>query len=268
MSRNQAADHQQSGDQNVNTLSELGIVSAAILHEVKNSLQGVANALFLLDNDPNLSCKARERVGIARRELSRAFDISKQTLALVREEQPEAVAITEVLEEVLQAYSEKIAYKKITIDRRYKFNGTIQSNSGALRQVFANIVLNALESVPCDTGRLLIHTSPCFKSQACSIMGVQVLFADNGPGIPEKYKARVFEPMFSTKTGKGSGLGLWVTAKLVRKQNGRLRMHSSTETGNSGCCLSIFLPLSSSGSGKAATGRKTPFLPSNQERRC
>lgn len=164
-------------------------------------------------------------------------------MALVREEQPVAVSITDVLEEVLNAYSEKIAYKQITIERRYDFKQKIQSNSGAIRQVFADIVLNALESAPFQTGKLVLHTSACFRSRH-SIRGVQVVFADNGPGIPEENKRRVFEPLFSTKNGKGSGLGLWVAARLVRQLNGHLRMHSRSESINSGSCFSVFLPLS------------------------
>jgi signal transduction histidine kinase len=246
MRRNQNADHRQIGNPNADALMELGILSAAIVHEVKNSLQGVANALFLLDSDRSLSPKARERVAIARRELSRAFDISRQTLTLIREEQPVAVSITDVLEEVLDAYAQKIAYKQITIERRYEFDETIQSNQGAIRQVFADIVLNALESVPFHRGKLVIHTSPCFRSRGSSIRGVQVVFADNGPGIPDEYKRRVFEPLFSTKSGKGSGLGLWVVARLVRQQNGHLRMHSRSEGSHSGSCFSVFLPLSPS----------------------
>jgi len=158
MRHDQNLDCRQIEYSSVNALTEVGILSAAIIHEVKNSLQGVANVLFLLESDQNLSRTARERVAIARRELSRAFDISRQTLALVREEQPVAVSITDVLEEVLNAYSEKIAYKQITIERRYDFKQKIQSNSGAIRQVFADIVLNALESAPFQTGKLVLHT--------------------------------------------------------------------------------------------------------------
>jgi signal transduction histidine kinase len=242
MRHSQDGDQPQIGNPDANALLELGILSAAIIHEVKNSLQGAANALFLLDCDRNLSREARERVAIARRELSRAFDISKQTLSLIREEHPVAVSITDILEEVLQSYAEKIAYKHITMERRYEFNEKIQGNPGAIRQVFADIVLNALESVPFYTGKLVIHTSACIRSRGGSARGVQVVFADNGPGIPAEYKRKVFEPLFSTKRGKGSGLGLWVAARLVRQQNGHIRMHTRSTTINTGSCFSVFLP--------------------------
>jgi len=224
-------------------LAQVGLVSAGIIHEIKNSLQGVANALFLLDSDGSLSPSVRENVKLARRELSRVFEVSSQTLALVRAEEPAPVCISCVVEEVLETYSAKITYKQITVERQYGFQGEIMSNPGALRQVFSNIVLNALESAPSGTGKLTIHTYPCCRTKEGKFPGVQVDFLDNGPGIPDEYKSRIFQPFFSTKSGKGSGLGLWVTHRLVIQQNGRLRVLTKDQGVPSGTCFSVFFPL-------------------------
>ena len=235
----------------INTLAEVGLFSAGIIHEVKNALQGIANALFLLDHEQDLKPRAREWIADARRELSRALDVSRETLALVREENAVPMKITDVLEDVLSAYSGKISYKGVTIERRYEFHETILADPGAVRQVFANIVLNALESAPSSQGKLTIHTRASRARNGndktvngSSARGVRIIFADNGPGIPEQNKRKVFEPLFSTKKGKGSGLGLWMTEQLVRKQHGGLRLHSSSKRCSSGTCFSVFLPLS------------------------
>jgi len=235
---------QQPRSGNVNALAELGLFSAGIMHEIKNALQGIANALFLLAGEGSLSPKVREEVAIARRELSRAFDVSAQTLALVREEDPVAMSLVDVLEGVLNTYSGKTAYKHCTVERQYEFSGKIQGSPGALRQVFSNIVLNALESAPFENGKLVIHTYACNRSKNGKTPGVQIDFADNGPGIPDQYKKKVFEPLFSTKHGKGSGLGLWVAHRLVLQQHGKISLVSSSEGMNSGTCFSVFLPLS------------------------
>ena len=227
-----------------NALAEVGLCSAAIIHEMKNSLQGVANALFLLDMDRGLNPSEREYVTIARRELSRAFDVSTQTLALVRQEKPVPASIQDILEDVLNTYAAKIAYKQITVQRRYEFTEEIMSSPSALRQAFSNIVLNALESVPRESGRLTIHTYSC-KSADGKTPGVQIDFTDNGPGIPDEYKAKIFQPLFSTKKGKGSGLGLWVTHRLVARENGRLRVLGSDQGVHSGTCFSVFFPVKS-----------------------
>lgn len=236
-------------DEDVRALAEVGLLSAGIIHEVKNALQGIANALFLLDREQDLKPRAREWIGIARRELSRAFDVSRDTLALVREENAVPVRITDILEDVLSTYAAKIDYKGVIIDRRYEFRETICADPGAVRQIFSNIVLNTLESLPGRGGKLTIHTRACHVGdgrnarRTKAVRGVRILFADNGPGIPAENRRKVFEPLFSTKEGKGSGLGLWITEQLVRKQHGGLRLRSSDNPSSSGTCFSVFLPL-------------------------
>jgi two-component system NtrC family sensor kinase len=234
---------QQTQSGNVNALAELGLFSAAIMHEIKNALQGVANALFLLASERNVSPKVREEVALARRELSRAFEVSVQTLALVREEEPVPLSLVGLLEEALGTYSAKSAYKHFRVERQYEFDGKIHGSPGALRQVFLNIILNALESAPLETGKLVIHTYECLSSEDGKAPGVQIDFADNGPGIPDRNQKKIFEPLFSTKNGKGTGLGLWVAHRLVLQQHGQIRLVSRSEGMNSGACFSVFLPL-------------------------
>lgn len=229
-------------NQSSRALAELGLTSAGILHEIKNSLQGVASALFILEHETELSSKARQYVSIAQRELSRVFDVSSQTLSLVRQEKSVAVRVADVLEEVLNLYSTKIAHKQIKIERRYEFVGKIESNPGALRQIFSNLVLNALESAPRETGKLTVHTFASSPSSG-EKQGVHIEFIDNGPGVPDQHREKIFEPLFSTKSGKGSGLGLWVTHRLVEKQDGWLRLLRQNECSLPGTCFSVFLPL-------------------------
>jgi signal transduction histidine kinase len=228
---------------NVNALAEVGLFSAAIMHEIKNALQGVADALFLLEGERNLSPQAREEVAVARRELSRAFEVSAQTLALARKEEPVFLSLVGLLEQALGTYSAKSAYKHFRVERQYEFDGKIHGSPGALRQVFSNIILNALESAPFETGKLVIHTYECHSSENGKTPGVQIDFADNGPGIPDQNKAKIFEPLFSTKSGKGAGLGLWVAHRLVLQQQGQIKLVSRSEGLNSGACFSVFLPL-------------------------
>jgi two-component system, NtrC family, sensor kinase len=235
---------QQTASGNVDALAELGLFSAGIMHEIKNALQGIADALFLLAAERNLSPGVREKVALARQELSRAFDVSAQTLALVREEEPVALSLVGLLEEVLSTYSAKTAFKHFQVERQYEFAGEIQGSPGALRQVFSNIILNALESAPFETGKLVIHTHEYLGSKNGKAPGVQIDFADNGPGIPDRNKKKVFEPLFSTKKGKGAGLGLWVAHRLILQQHGQIRLGNGSEGMNSGACFSVFLPLS------------------------
>jgi len=236
-------EHRKLTEQDVHNLAEVGLLSAGIIHEVKNALQGIANALYLLDQEQGLEARAKAWIADARRELARAVEVSHDALTVVREESMSPVRVTESVDEVLKTYAGKISYKGVAIERRYEFHETIQADPMAVRQIFSNIVLNALEAAPGRAGRLVIHARASQAARGKSVPGVRITFTDNGPGVAEENKRRVFEPLFSTKRGKGSGLGLWVTEKLVRRHRGTLQLRSRSGKGCSGSCFSVFLPV-------------------------
>jgi signal transduction histidine kinase len=73
--------------------------------------------------------------------------------------------------------------------------------------------------------------------------GVLTVIRDQGMGIPQEHLGKIFEPFFTTKGDLGTGIGLWVTKRLVEKRGGQLTITSSTEPGNHGTSLSIYLPF-------------------------
>jgi signal transduction histidine kinase len=73
--------------------------------------------------------------------------------------------------------------------------------------------------------------------------GIRVTVADDGCGIPKENMSRIFEPFFSTKDSKGTGLGLWVSQGIVEKHQGRLRVRSRTGQEHHGTCCTVFLPF-------------------------
>ena len=73
--------------------------------------------------------------------------------------------------------------------------------------------------------------------------GIRVTVADDGCGIPAENMPQIFEPFFSTKDSKGTGLGLWVSQGIVQKHQGRLRFRSRTDEARHGTCCSVFLPF-------------------------
>ena len=111
---------------------------------------------------------------------------------------------------------------------------------GEIRQVISNLVVNALEAVPMNKGRLLLHSFPSSHWQSRTA-GVRVVIADNGGGIHPKHRARIFEPFFTTKP-KGTGVGLWTTRRLLHVLGGSIRFHTRFHPERGGTCFGIFLP--------------------------
>lgn len=168
--------------------------------------------------------------------------IVRQMLSFYRESaKPAPLKITEVLEDVLELFVMRMRSNDIRLERRYEFDGEINGFPVELRQLFANLVANAIEAIG-RKGRIRIHVIPWRELSGAERTGVRMLIADNGPGISSDLHPRVFDAFFTTKAEKGSGLGLWVAKGVVGHHEGTIRMRSSTTHGRSGTIFSVFLP--------------------------
>ena len=221
-------------------LSAAGRMAATIAHEINNPLESVLNALYLLERDI-ASSQTAGYLGVARREASRIAHIVKQTLGFARETSaPQPVEVTAVLEDVLTLYSHKLETNAVKVECRFEDRGRVRAFPGELRQVFSNLVINAVEAMGRE-GRLVLHVyrSHNWRSGAA---GVRVSVADTGPGISAGERRHLFEPFFTTKGERGTGLGLWVTRGLVHKHGGSIRLRSRSGVTKSGTCFNVFFP--------------------------
>jgi two-component system CheB/CheR fusion protein len=175
-------------------------------------------------------------------EVGRASRITKQTLAYYRESKAASpVNLPELLDSVLELHNPALMKKNISLRRSYRDSTAAVDGFGSeLRQVFANLILNAVDAMPWN-GELHIRVDSGRRGE------VRVTIADNGCGIPPEGRARLFEPFFTTKIGRGNGLGLWVSAGIVRKHSGRIRFRSSTVPGRSGSVFTVILPRAAQG---------------------
>jgi signal transduction histidine kinase len=179
--------------------------------------------------------------------LTRVAQISKNTLAFYREApNPVPINLCEILDGVLGLYEQKIRFDDIRIVKQYDFRGEIPGFPGELRQVFSNLIRNALEAVK-QGGTVTLRITQARDWREPHRKGVRVLIADDGTGVSREYRTKLFQPFFSTKGEKGSGLGLWITRGIVRKHGGKIRVHSITRQGRSGTCFSVFLPFQYAG---------------------
>jgi PAS domain S-box-containing protein len=223
-------------------LASIGRLAATLTHEINNPLEAATMTIGLLQQQLGFEESTRRYLKIAQEELARIAQITKNTMGFYRESAvPVPVKLSEILDSVLELYSRKIRFDDITIEKRYDFRGEVQAFPGEMRQVFSNLVRNALEAVR-QGGVVRVHVFTARDWTQPSRRGIRVTIADDGVGINPEHRSKLFAPFFTTKGEKGTGIGLWVTSGIVRKHGGAIRVRSSIEKKKSGTIFSVFLP--------------------------
>jgi two-component system CheB/CheR fusion protein len=216
-----------------------GRLTAAIAHEINNPLEALTNLIYLARHDPG---RTSQHLQMAEGEIHRIADLAQQTLGFVREvSDARPLNVTSTLEEVLRLYGPKLSAKKIQTTRQFDQRCEIWGFSGELRQLFSNLIVNASEAVT-EGGHLWLRVCCAREWSQDQREGVRVVVADNGSGIASRDLPRVFEPFYTTKGERGTGLGLWLSEGIVRKHQGLIRVRSCTRPGQSGTVFSVFLP--------------------------
>jgi two-component system, NtrC family, sensor kinase len=223
-------------------LAAMGRLAGIIAHEINNPLEAISNAFYLLSKHPSLDQEARYYSELAEQELKRVAHITRQTLSFYREsQQPSTFSISEVLDNVIELQSRRFQINGITVEKRYEATGTIQGFPVELKQVFLNIISNAAQAMP-EGGRLRVRLSQS-REWSSKRVGIRVSIYDTGVGIRPENAKRIFEPFFSTKDAKGTGLGLWISKGIVQKYDGNIRFRSLGWGEAHVTCFSVFLPV-------------------------
>jgi PAS domain S-box-containing protein len=222
-------------------LAAVGRLASSIAHEINNPLEAITNLLYLVEveTDPQ---KTRDFVSLAQHEMARVANIVTQTLRFHRQStHANQTSLPSVLDSVFTLFLRRAKNAGVSISKQYFTQQTILAYEGDLRQVFANLLSNALDaSVP--GGKIVLRVSDA-KDWRTGKRGVRVTTADNGQGMSKGTKARIFEPFFTTKEQTGTGLGLWVTAEILENHDASVTVRSSTTGKNRGTTFSVFFPL-------------------------
>jgi PAS domain S-box-containing protein len=221
-------------------LAAAGRLAATIAHEINNPLEAVTNLVYLMRQESVPKLDSRELLRLADEQLARVSHIAKQTLGFYRDSNvPEAVDVAQILEETLAILQSRINAKQISIVREYENACLLNGFRGELRQVFSNLLSNAVDASPLG-GSVIVRVKPKRKGE--QVVEVHIEIEDFGGGIQPADEAHIFEPFFTTKSDVGTGLGLWITRELVLKNGGSISFRSKHVNDNSGTCFSIVLP--------------------------
>jgi PAS domain S-box-containing protein len=224
-------------------LALAGRLTATIAHEINNPLASVSNVLFLMREKAGGDKELLRMVEIASTELARVTLITRSMLSLYREaDHPVPVDVKDAVASALALLDKPIREKGIRLKTSFEHGQKIQGYPAELRQVFANLVSNAVEASKPET-ELTIHSYAAAQNGGDASPGVIVEVCDQGSGIPPEALANIFQPFFTTKGEHGTGLGLWVSQGIVKKHGGRITVQSHVGPGPSGTTFSMFLPL-------------------------
>jgi two-component system nitrogen regulation sensor histidine kinase GlnL len=230
------------------TLAALGRMAVGLAHEIRNPLGAIRGAVQLMQRELGDEARWGEYTEVLLKEVNRVNRIIEMLLDLGRPVTLRAVPLNvhQLLERVALLLEEMAARRKVQIVRRYDPSlPPILADEDRILQVFHNLVGNAIEAMP-GGGRLTLVSrlsmNPLFAKVDLgqgprSMAEVQV--ADEGAGIPEAVRAKLFTPFFTTKE-RGLGLGLALCHRIIEEHKGVIQVESQPGRGT---VVSCFLPL-------------------------
>jgi polar amino acid transport system substrate-binding protein len=209
-------------------MAAIGQLAAGIAHEIRNPLGIIMNALYdlseIIQTD---NPEVREDLQIAKDEIDRAQEIITNLLEFSRESsaETEAVNINDLLRRTLRLMHKYLQTNNVRVITSFGKVGTCTSNQNALRQVFLNLITNAVQAMP-SGGELRLRT------QRTPEKSVVVEFSDTGVGISASHLNSIFNPFFTTKEpGQGTGLGLSVVHSIIKRYQGNITVQSKPGAG-------------------------------------
>lgn len=216
---------------------EAGQAALHMSHGVKNLLQAVRSSRDIMDRA--LESKDLERAnrawGILKDSLDRIEKLTLDTLKYSREDEPsfEPCDFNSLVDSVIGAVKALADKRKIQILADFDNNiEQVSIDSEQMRDVVMNLLVNAIEAVNDNTGKILVQTELNNKAKQV-IMNV----SDNGSGLENA--DRIFEPFYSTKTNAGTGLGLAIARKVILDHNGTI---SAKALPNEGTIITVQIP--------------------------
>lgn len=214
-------------------LAAIGELAANVAHEINNPLTSIIGFVELMKeyDDMNL---IKNRLEIIEHESIRARDIVRELLNFARKRplQLSDVDINSLLREVSLLTRAQAKTGRVEIIEEYGEIPKMIGDPNQLKQVFVNIINNAIHAMP-EGGRLHIITSSSNDS-------ISVIFRDTGEGIPGDVLPRIFEPFFTTKREKGTGLGLSISYRIIQDHGGMIDVESEEGKGTT---FKISLPV-------------------------
>ncbi|MBI2932452.1 MAG: hypothetical protein HYY16_12440 [Planctomycetes bacterium] len=215
----------------------LGEVAAGVAHEINNPLHGVQSALAMFKRDLRNPDQPAELIPMMEEGLDRIALITRRLLLHSRRETMpmRQTHVNEVLDESIKFIEYRTRQQGTALTQKLDSSiPSIAADPKSLSEAFINLLVNALDAI--EKGKAIhVETRRC----ATSPSKVEVCISDTGCGISPENLDLIFHPFFTTKpVGKGSGLGLSISKKIVEDHRGSIRVTSQVGVGS--CFIMTF----------------------------
>jgi signal transduction histidine kinase len=238
--------------------ASLDELTASFAHEIRNPIAAAKSLVQQMGEDPT-SNENVEYAKVALDELARVERSVSHLLKYAKETDYgfENVGLAGVLDHALTEMRAKLEASQVSVSRNYIGGPTVRADADKLRQVFTNVIDNAIDAMQSNTGerRLEFGIRSLYSGMAT------VVIRDNGCGITEDRLAKIFNPFYTTKKN-GTGLGMGIAKKVMDAHSGRIEVQSKAGTGTE---FRLSIPLADAARAQAQAGFNHATAPDSQE---
>ena len=221
----------------VEHLTNLGLLSLGLAHEIRNPLGYLRGLVELMDRELEEGDQRKRYTEVIIQGIDRLDRLVEKLLTLARLDQIELepVPVEEVLGDSLSILSEKLSSKRIELSWDQDGRHDVPADRVKLRHLFLNLLDNAVEATP-EGGRIEIRVEPTDTT-------VKVHIRNTGSYIPPEERERIFEPFYTKRKG-GTGLGLFIARQIALAHSGDITVDSDPQLGTT---FTVELPASKGG---------------------
>ena len=224
-------------------LAALGTLSSGVAHEINNPISGIKNCLNRIIKNPDNTEQNTKYIILIKEATNRIENVIQHLLKFSRKQELllSKTSLNTVINNAISLTNHKLQSSNIQLTHVFTNEIYVNGSSGHLEQIFVNLLLNGLDAIqerkdaePTLRGEIIISLNQISDK-------VYIHIIDNGTGIPDEIKSKIFNPFFtSKKVGKGTGLGLSVSFNLIERHDGKIDFNSSLGKGTE---FVIELPL-------------------------
>lgn len=211
-------------------LALVGKLAAGVAHSVRNPLTSVKMRLFSLERSLDLTPTQREDMEVISEEVRNIDTIVRNFLEFSRPPKLKLqnVSPSDVVDMAIQLLKHRLEAYGVEVELyRHRKLPQIEGDPEQLKEVFVNLIVNACDAMG-ENGKITIREEEGFSEPMGRVTVIKV--TDNGPGVPESIREKVFQPFFSTKE-EGTGLGLSIAMRIIEDHKGCLSLRTKEGKG-------------------------------------